>query len=63
MPQETGDGNRRKDDRGPKQVRVYITRNGGRYVKANELMKSEAAKDALDAMKEMEERDRAPKRN
>lgn len=63
MPQETSDGNRREDDRGPKQVRVYITRNGGRYVKANELMKSEAAKDALDAMKEMEERDRALKRN
>ena len=54
---------RRKDDRGHKQVRVYITRNGGRYVKANELMKSEAAQDALAAMKEMEERDRAFKRN
>ena len=40
MPQEISDGNRRKDDRGPKQVRVYVTRNGGRYVKANELMES-----------------------
>ena len=63
MPQETSDGNGRKDDRGPKRVRVYVTRNGGRYVKANELMQSAAAKDAIAAMKAMEERDRASRQN
>lgn len=63
MPQKTSDGNRRKDDRGPKQVRVYVTRNGGRYVKANELMESAAAKEAHAAMKMMEDRDRASKQN
>lgn len=62
MPQETSDGNGRIDDRGPKQVRVYVTRNGGRYVKANELMESAAAKEAIAAMKAMEERDRRASR-
>lgn len=57
MPRKTSDGSRRKDDRGAERVRVYVTRNGGRYVKANELMESAAAKEAIAAMKAMEERD------
>lgn len=59
MLQKTNDGSRRKDDREAERVRVYVTRNGGRYVKANELMESAAAKEAIAAMKAMEERDRA----
>lgn len=39
MAQETHDGNSQQDDRS-ETVRVYVTRNGGRYVKGNELMRS-----------------------
>ena len=43
-------------------VRVYVTPNGGRYVKGGELMASPAAQDALAAVRAMEERDRIAQR-
>ena len=63
MTQETRDGNRQPDDRGHETVRVYVTRNGGRYVKGDELMRSAAAKKAIAAMKAMEERDRVSRQS
>lgn len=63
MRPETSEESGRKDDRRPSQVRVYVTGNGGRYVKADDLMKSAAAGEALEAMKAMEERDRKRQRD
>ena len=63
MRQRTSEGSRGRDDRGPSQVRVYVTRNGGRYVKGKELMESAAAQEAIAAMRDMEKRDRESKAN
>ena len=63
MRPETGQESGGKNDRRPTQVRVYVTGNGGRYVKANELMESAAADEAMKAIKAMAERDRKRRRD
>ena len=43
---------------GRSKPKIYVTHTGGRYVKAEELLRSPEVKDAIDTMAQIAEQDR-----